>query len=164
MMKAVVQRWSRVLASALAAIFFLSTAGSDPALAQGGKVSEEIRLIEDFVAAFNAKDVDRIMTFFSSDAIYHNMPTEPVQGTEAVRNLIAGYVNAAAKVDWEILASAQVGSTVLTERMDRFIFGDKPVALPVMGAFDIRDGKIAAWRDYFDQATWTRQMSPDTPE
>jgi len=23
--------------------------------------------------------------------------------------------------------------------------------------FEIRDGKIAAWRDYFDLATWQRQ-------
>jgi limonene-1,2-epoxide hydrolase len=27
-----------------------------------------------------------------------------------------------------------------------------------MGAFDLRGGRIAAWRDYFDLATWTRQM------
>ena len=117
-----------------------------------------IQIVEDFVAAFNAKDIDRIMSFFTADAIYHNMPTDPVQGTQAIRSLIESYVNAAAKVDWEILESAQTGSSVLTERIDRFVFGDKKVALPVMGAFELRDGKIAAWRDYFDQATWTRQM------
>jgi limonene-1,2-epoxide hydrolase len=27
----------------------------------------------------------------------------------------------------------------------------------VAGVFELRDGKIAAWRDYFDMATWTRQ-------
>ena len=116
------------------------------------------QLIADFVAAFNAKDVDRIMTFFADDAVYHNMPTEPVRGVEAVRNVIASYVGAAEVVDWEITASAQVGDTVLTERIDRFVFGGKDVTLPVMGAFDIEDGKIVAWRDYFDQATWNRQM------
>lgn len=118
-----------------------------------------IKIVEDFVEAFNAKDIDLIMSFFTADAVYHNMPTGPVQGTEAVRGLIESYVNAASKVDWEILESAQAGSTVLTERIDRFVFGDKNVALPVMGAFELRDGKIAAWRDYFDQGTWTKQMS-----
>jgi limonene-1,2-epoxide hydrolase len=29
------------------------------------------------------------------------------------------------------------------------------VALPVMGVFDIVDGRIAGWRDYFDLATVT---------
>jgi limonene-1,2-epoxide hydrolase len=27
----------------------------------------------------------------------------------------------------------------------------------VMGTFELRDGKIAAWRDFFDMAQWTRQ-------
>jgi limonene-1,2-epoxide hydrolase len=49
--------------------------------------------------------------------------------------------------------------TVLTERVDRFVFGETPVAVPVMGAFEIRDGKISAWRDYFDLASMTRQLA-----
>ena len=132
--------------------------GIEPEPQEEESVTNDIQIVEDFIAAFNEKDVDRIMSFFTADAIYHNMPTDPVEGTEAVRSLIESYVNAASRVDWEMLGIAQTGSTVLTERMDRFVFGDKDVALPVMGAFDLHDGKIAAWRDYFDQATWTRQM------
>ena len=49
------------------------------------------------------------------------------------------------------------GDVVLTERVDTFQMGDKTVALEVMGTFELRDGKIAAWRDYFDMASWTRQ-------
>ena len=127
-------------------------------------MSEDIRLIERFVDAFNERDVDRIMTFFTDDAVYHNMPMGPVQGAEAVRGVIASYVGAATRIDWEILAISQTGSTVLTERVDRFDFGGRRVILPVMGAFDLRDGKIAAWRDYFDQATWNRQMAGDAAQ
>jgi limonene-1,2-epoxide hydrolase len=35
----------------------------------------------------------------------------------------------------------------------------KDVAVPVMGTFEISDGKISAWRDYFDLATFASQMS-----
>jgi limonene-1,2-epoxide hydrolase len=42
--------------------------------------------------------------------------------------------------------------------VDRFIFGDRALSIPVMGAFEIRDGKISAWRDYFDMASFTRQL------
>ena len=49
--------------------------------------------------------------------------------------------------------------------------GGKDIALPVAGVFEVRDGKIAAWRDYFDLATWQRQAremahpgaAPDSP-
>jgi limonene-1,2-epoxide hydrolase len=121
-------------------------------------MTAEVETIHAFVRAFNDRDVDRIMTFFTADAIYHNMPAEPVQGTAAVRQAIESYVPTAESIDWEIVSAAQVGSTVLTERIDRFVIGGKRVVLPVMGAFDLRGGKIAAWRDYFDLATWTRQM------
>ena len=49
----------------------------------------------------------------------------------------------------------------LTERTDRFLIAGKWIELPVMGAFELRDGKICAWRDYFDMAQFQRQMAPD---
>ena len=120
-------------------------------------MKSDIEIIEAFVAAFNTRDIDAIMGFFTDDAVYHNMPMGPVQGTQAVRKFVTMFVKPADKLDWDILKIAQVGSTVLTERIDRFVIQGKPVELPVMGAFDMRDGKIAAWRDYFDLATWQRQ-------
>jgi limonene-1,2-epoxide hydrolase len=33
------------------------------------------------------------------------------------------------------------------------------VELPVASVFEVRDGKIAAWRDYFDMGTWTRETT-----
>jgi limonene-1,2-epoxide hydrolase len=87
------------------------------------------------------------------------MPAASAQGTQAVRKLITSFISPATNVDWEILSIAQSGATVLTERVDRFVINGKDVTLPVMGAFDMRDGKIAAWRDYFDMATWQKQIA-----
>ena len=42
-----------------------------------------------------------------------------------------------------------------------FTQGDRDIALPVMGTFEVRDGKISAWRDYFDMAQFTNQMSAE---
>ena len=108
--------------------------------------------------AFGNGDSDAIMAFFTELWIYHSLPMAPAQGTAAIRAAIDGFVNPAEKIDWETINISQADSTVLTERIDRFVIGGKAVALPVMGAFDIVDGKIAAWRDYFDPATWTKQM------
>ena len=47
---------------------------------------------------------------------------------------------------------------VLTERTDRFKVGGKWVELPVMGTFELRDGLITAWRDYFDMQQFTKQL------
>lgn len=122
------------------------------------EVSANIQIVEEFVAAFNAKDVDRIMEIFGPDPVYHNMPGPPVKGVGPVRGLVSGFLTPAESVDWEILNIAEVGDTVLAERIDRFVINGKEVVLPCNGAFDIVDGRIVEWRDYFDMATWTRQM------
>ena len=164
-------RFPGALVPAFAAVLLLaptvSHAGQPPAAGEESAAEESIppamggaatKIVEDFVAAFRDQDVEAIMSFFSEDAVYHNMPGEPAIGIEAVRALIESYVPTAASIDWEILAIAETGSMVLTERVDRFVFGETPVAVPVMGAFEIRDGKISAWRDYFDLASLNRQL------
>lgn len=142
----------------VAGVVAIGLASQGRVFAQGAD-ARGVDTIRAFVAAFNVKDIDAVMTFFTADAVYHNMPSAPVQGTEAVRKVITAFVSSASKVDWEILRIAQSGNTVLTERIDRFAINGKDVALPVMGAFDLRDGKIAAWRDYFDMATWQKQTA-----
>jgi limonene-1,2-epoxide hydrolase len=47
---------------------------------------------------------------------------------------------------------------VIAERVDHTRAGNKTVDLPCVGVFEIRDGKIACWRDYFDLETYMRAM------
>ncbi len=117
-------------------------------------------LIREFCAAFARRDVDELLMFFTDDAVYHNMPMRPVQGKAAIRGVLDMFLKPAQAVDFAVLHIATVGDTVLTERLDTFDIGARRVELPIAGIFDLRDGKIAAWRDYFDLATWTKQASP----
>ena len=50
------------------------------------------------------------------------------------------------------------GATVMNERTDRFRMAKGWVELPVVGVFEVHDGRITLWRDYFDLDTYTRQM------
>ena len=117
-------------------------------------------VVRAFIGAFNANDLDRIMGFFSEDAVYHNIPVQPVQGTAAIRGVIQGFLGMATQVDWIVhqLAETQEG-VVLTERTDRFLIRGKWIELPVMGAFDLREGRITGWRDYFDMKQFQSQLA-----
>ena len=42
------------------------------------------------------------------------------------------------------------GSAVLTERTDALIFGPLRLQFWVCGVFEVHDGQITLWRDYFD--------------
>jgi len=122
-------------------------------------VGDAERVVRDFCAAWEARDQQRILDAFTDDAVYHNMPMQPAVGKDAIRALLGFILGPASGVTFEITHLAARGNIVLTERVDTFQMGDKMVRLPVMGAFELRDGKIAAWRDYFDLATWTKQTT-----
>ena len=121
--------------------------------------SEHVDLVRRFCAAWATLDIPKIMDFFTDDAVYHNMPIQPIQGKDAIKSVIEQVVAPFERTDWEITHIVASGDVVLTERVDRFIGPEKTVELPVMGIFEIREGKIAAWRDYFDLAAWTGQMT-----
>ena len=120
-------------------------------------MTDATTIVRDFCAAWESRDQGLILASFTDDAIYHNIPMAPVQGKEAIKGLLAIILGPASAVSFEIKHIVADGDVVLTERLDTFKMGDKAVALPVMGTFELRDGKIAAWRDYFDLATWTKQ-------
>ena len=48
---------------------------------------------------------------------------------------------------------------MLTERVDVFVLPNVTIELPVMGTFEVRDGKIAKWRDYFDLNQYMTQLA-----
>ena len=54
---------------------------------------------------------------------------------------------------------AAAGDVVLTERIDHIGSGDVSFPVPVMGVFEVRDGKIARWRDYFDTGLLGKMMA-----
>jgi len=117
------------------------------------------KLVRDFCAAWSRRDIEELLGFFTEDAVYHNIPMAPVTGREGIRAVFEFFVPPAERIDWEVRHVASRDALVFTERVDRFVMSGKTVELPVAGVFEIRGGKIAAWRDYFDMQTWTRQTS-----
>lgn len=126
-------------------------------------MSERTALVRRFIETWKTRDLERILTFFSDDCVYHNIPVEPVKGPAAIRSVLQSFASMATAIEWELHQIAETESgVVLTERTDKFEIGGRWIALPVMGAFEIRDGKICAWRDYFDMAQFTKQL-PGAP-
>lgn len=119
--------------------------------------TESEQLVRDFCEAWSRRDTDELLGFLTEDAVYHNMPMASVQGHDQIRNVFSLFVPPSEEILWELLNIASTGDLVLTERVDRFVMGGKKIELPVAGIFEIRDGKISAWRDYFDMGTWTAQ-------
>ena len=113
------------------------------------------RTVRDCLAALESHDSALLRPFLTDDVVYHNIPVDPAVGLEATIAFF-GMFNATSV---DILHLAVRDDVVLTERVDTLTLGDSAAPLPVMGTFELRDGKICAWRDYFDLAQVTALLS-----
>lgn len=117
------------------------------------------RIVRDFIAAWSRLDTDELVDYFAEDGTYHNMPVGPVTGRENLRQFIGAFLAGWTETTWDILNLMSEGDTVMVERLDRTKVGDKPVDLPCFGIFEMEEGKIKVWRDYFDMATYTKALA-----
>ena len=117
------------------------------------------KTVRDFCNAVTSCKSSEVIGFFTADAVYHNIPVEPVRGKDAILATLAQFLDISSDAEFEIVALAVSGNKVLTERVDRFTINGKRIELPVMGTFEVAaDGKISAWRDYFDMQQFMKQM------
>jgi limonene-1,2-epoxide hydrolase len=119
------------------------------------QMESPIEVVRRFCAAWSEnKEVVELAEFFTDDAVYHNIPLEPVTGKTNIANNIASVIRPGPpgieSIEFRVINIAADGPVVMTERVDVFKLSDKSFELPVMGIFEIEDAKIKAWRDYFD--------------
>ena len=107
-------------------------------------------IVADFCAAWTRLDLDELLGYFTPDAVYHNIPVAPVVGVDAIRATMQMFTTGVERIEFRVNNIAATGNVVLTERVDVFVQPERTIELPVMGTFEVVDGKIAAWRDYFD--------------
>ena len=122
-------------------------------------MSTPTQVVQEFCAAFAANDVDTIASLLADDVVYHNVGMAPAVGKEASLATIQGFLDMAETMTFEIHRIAANGDSVLTERTDTFTINGTQAPIAVMGTFDLRDGLIVAWRDYFDMGLTGRLMS-----
>ena len=122
-------------------------------------VEENVAVITEFIEAWSRLDPDELAGYFAEDGCYHNIPTKPVTGRAEVRDMIAGFTAGWTATTWDLLNIAGTGDLVFAERVDRTQMGDKGVDLPCTGVFEMEDGKIKVWRDYFDMGTFIKAVS-----
>ncbi|MDG3011366.1 limonene-1,2-epoxide hydrolase [Rhodococcus sp. D2-41] len=117
------------------------------------------QLVTEFCARWTDADAATLSEYFTEDAIYHNIPMEPLEGKAAIRTFLDGFLASFEGIEFQVHRQAANGAVVMNERTDVLRGAGRSTPIQVMGVFEVRDGKIAAWRDYFDMAAVTAAFS-----
>ena len=111
-------------------------------------------IVRSFLKAMEPLDYDTALKLVADNCAYTNPPPlNTVHGPAGVRAVLEPFFAPTLENEFRILREASAGSIVFLERLDRHRLADKWVELPVTGVFEVRDGQIVYWRDYFDAAT-----------
>ena len=129
----------------------------------GPPSAEEV--VRDFMAAFMAAwpmgDAAALGGFFSQDAEYRNGPVKPAYGRDAIVADLARMMTLGGEVEVDIRHLLSNGEVVMTERVDYVKLGGRTAGLRIAGVFEVHDGSITGWRDYFDPNEFGAQLSTD---
>lgn len=125
--------------------------------------ADNIALIRRFIDACVRADPEEFASYFTEDATWWNSPWPPVRGRGAIRDTLQRGAQRMTALSWEILHIIADGNVVMTERIDHFLIANNPIRVPCMGIFELRDGKISAWRDYWDAKQFESQMPRSGP-
>lgn len=103
------------------------------------------QLVRDFLGSWQARSLDTICSGFADDAIYHNVPVEPIEGIAGIRAMFQGFLDVFADARLDIVTLAAEPGRVLVERVDYFTMNDgRKVVLPVTGVFEIKTARLRA--------------------
>lgn len=116
------------------------------------------KLVRDFLGAWTGRNIETLCGFFADDAVYHNVPVAPIVGSAGIRQIFDAFLDAFEIASLDIVSLAAGPGLVIAERVDRFLMTNGTrITLPVTGVFEVRNGRIVRFSDYFDLADFERQ-------
>lgn len=123
-------------------------------------MSNPVEVVKAFIAEW-AKSSEALHashhTYFTRNTVWENVGLISTTGIDEAIAFIRKFEEQTGfkTIRVDMLAIAQSGNKVLTERIDRFIdkAGKELTAVRIMGIFELEGDKVVRWRDYFDTAS-----------
>jgi limonene-1,2-epoxide hydrolase len=120
--------------------------------------SDNARTVENFLTALQNQDIDAAGAVLDDNLVYQNVGFPTIRGRARAIKLFRS-MEGRAGFEVKTHRIAVNGSTVLTERTDALVFGRLRLQFWVCGVFEVTDGRITLWRDYFDMFDFAKALA-----
>lgn len=113
--------------------------------------------VEVLLSSLQAQDIEGVGAVLDDDLVYQNVGFPTIRGRARAMKLFRA-MQGRAGFEVKIHRIAVNGASVLTERTDVLVFGPVRLQFWVCGVFEVRNGRITLWRDYFDMWDMTKAL------
>lgn len=119
--------------------------------------------VEKFLKALEDADLDTAAALLDDSVQYQNVPLPTDNGKDATITTLKRFGIISKKFEVIMHNIAEKDGVVLTERTDILSGPGLRLEFWVCGTFEVKNGKITLWRDYFDWATMAGQVAKSLP-
>lgn len=106
-------------------------------------------VVQLWVDAFNAGDVDGIARLYQEDAVNHQVANEPVVGVAAIRKMFAE--------EFSMANMVRIVEHIFEDGQWAILEWRDPLGLRGCGFFQVAGGKILLQRGYWDKLSFMKQ-------
>lgn len=120
--------------------------------------ADNIATVEKFLFSLRGPDLDTAGALIDENLVYQNVGFPTIRGRQRTLKVFKALDRPGFAFDVAIHRTAADGAVVLNERTDVLAFGPVRLQFWVCGVFEVHDGRITLWRDYFDQFDFAKAI------
>jgi limonene-1,2-epoxide hydrolase len=127
----------------------------DPVVERESDRRAPINVVTDFLDAMQKSDPETVISLAAEDIVYSNVSLPTIRGKDRFARAARAYYRHHLGFEVIVHRIAENGPVVLTERTDAVYVGPFRMQFWVCGVFEVHDGRVTLWRDYFDWRSTT---------
>jgi limonene-1,2-epoxide hydrolase len=146
----------RILAVLGTALLALATPSAHTAAADTD--AQKLATVRQMIDAWNQRDWQQVFELFAEDGVLQSMMLPPTIGRDAIQQRIGALAKGIDSIELRVQHIGVIDGVVFIERVDDFVYRGKHGAVPVVGVVEVADGRVKAWREYYDRAQLLEAM------
>jgi limonene-1,2-epoxide hydrolase len=121
--------------------------------------AQKLAAVRQMIDAWNTRNWEQVYDLFAQDAVLQSMMLEtPTVGREAIKQRIGTLARDISRIELRIRHLGVADGVVFIERVDDFVYRGHHGAVPVVGVVEVEQGRVKAWREYYDRAQMIEAM------
>jgi limonene-1,2-epoxide hydrolase len=121
--------------------------------------AEKLATVRQMIEAWNTRNWQQVYDLFAADGVLESMMlSEPTVGREAIKKRLGVLAKDISKIELQIRHIGVANGVVFIERVDDFVYRGHHGRVPVVGVLEVEQGRVKAWREYYDRAQMLEAM------
>jgi limonene-1,2-epoxide hydrolase len=121
--------------------------------------AQKLATVRQMIDAWNTRNWQQVYDLFAQDGVLQSMMLdEATVGREAISRRIGALAKDISKIELRIRHIGVVDGVVFIERVDDFVYRGHHGKVPVVGVVEVEQGRVKAWREYYDRAQMIEEM------